>query len=144
VSPLRGVAKPVGQCWTWTGATSDGGYGVVRWGGKIGRVHRLVYEAMVGPITAGLDLDHLCRNRACYNPAHLEPVTRGENIRRGLAPAIGQATSKRRAEQRTHCPHGHPYDDENTNLRPGRGRECRTCKQGWSAAAYQKRKSRVV
>lgn len=77
--------------------------------------HRWSYEFHVGPIPEGLDLDHLCRNRGCVNPDHLEPVTREENIRRAFATV-------------THCPSGHPYSDENTYVRPGTvHRKCRAC-----------------
>lgn len=73
------------RCWTHTGYVMPNGYGQVRVAGKTMLVHRAAYEILVGPIPAGLDLDHLCRNRACYNPDHLEPVTRKENLRRGFA-----------------------------------------------------------
>lgn len=71
-------------CWIWTGCIKDNGYGAVAHGGSKFHVHRVMYELHVGPIPAGFDLDHLCRVRSCCNPAHLEPVTRSENIRRGL------------------------------------------------------------
>lgn len=64
------------------GATFNG-YGKVNLGGKTHRAHRAIYEREVGPVEDGLQLDHLCRNRACVNPAHLEPVTRTTNLRRG-------------------------------------------------------------
>ena len=75
-------------CWIWIGAIGTGGYGNF-WVGPDRlsdrmRAHRFAYESMVGPIPEGLDLDHLCRNRACVNPAHLEPVTRRVNLRRGV------------------------------------------------------------
>jgi hypothetical protein len=78
-------------CWEWLAAKERTGYGTFFCRHVIGRgtaiperAHRVAYELLVGPIQAGLTLDHLCRNRGCVNPAHLEPVTRGENVRRGV------------------------------------------------------------
>lgn len=75
-------------CWEWAGSRTVNGYGKMTVGVGPDRrqtvVHRVVYEALVGAVPAGLDLDHLCRNRACANPVHLEPVTRSENLRRGI------------------------------------------------------------
>lgn len=71
-----------GGCWVWQGA-KRGGYGRVKLAGKTQEAHRVSYEFHIGHIPDGLVLDHLCRNRACINPAHLEPVTQEENIRRG-------------------------------------------------------------
>lgn len=71
------------ECWTWTGYTeAKSGYGRLSFGGARSYAHRVAYELAVGPIPEGLDLDHLCRVRNCVNPTHLEPVTRGENVRR--------------------------------------------------------------
>ena len=72
-----------GDCWIWTGSTNGCGYGETSEAGKKVYTHRLMYERHVGPIPEGKDIDHLCRNRACCNPAHLEPVTRQENLLRG-------------------------------------------------------------
>lgn len=100
------------ECWEWPHGRYRAGYGSVVYGGRNGYTHRLSYDAHRGPIPEGMHIDHLCRNRACWNPAHLEPVTLAENNRRAAA-AI------------TECPAGHPYTHE--NLRPGRGRDCRIC-----------------
>lgn len=107
------------ECIEWWGRISPAGYG--RRGPHL--AHRWSYETHVGPIPAGLELDHLCRNTTCINPDHLEPVTRAENNRRKeMHLGIG--------EYATHCVNGHEYTPENTYLRPAGSsgaRDCRTC-----------------
>lgn len=109
-----------GECWLWTAATHHDGYGTfwVREDQQLRRAHRYAYELLVGPIPDGLDLDHLCRVRACVNPAHLEPVTRSENVRRGAGGVL--------QPPRTHCKHGHEFTQENTYENRGK-RFCRQC-----------------
>lgn len=107
------------ECWGWTAATYHNGYGSFWNGQRTMRAHRFAYERLVGPIPEGLQIDHLCRNPACVNPGHLEPVTRRENILRGEGITAQQA-------RKTHCVHGHPFDEENTYVHP-RGRTCRAC-----------------
>lgn len=104
------------RCWIWTGARSSTGYGNVWHGGRYRPAHRVAFELLIGPIPDGLHLDHLCRVRACVNPAHLEPVTCKENVRRGEQGVL-----------KTHCPAGHPYDEANTRIVKGGYRQCRTC-----------------
>lgn len=103
-----------GGCWEWIGAKGADGYGKFAIEGFIS-AHRAAYTLLVGPIPDGLEIDHLCRNRACVNPDHLEPVSRSENIRRGVA-------------GRTHCRRGHAFTPENTRLGPD-GRRCRACQR---------------
>mgnify|MGYP001608583411 CR=1 FL=1 len=74
-------------CWDWQASKTPGGYGSFRAADRTVCAHRFSYELLVGPIPEGLDLDHLCRNKGCVNPEHLEPVTRRENMLR--APKIG-------------------------------------------------------
>lgn len=123
---LSRIAVSSSGCWEWTGARRPDGYGVLN--GV--RAHRLVYEAKVGPIPEGLDLDHLCRVRHCVNPDHLEPVTRRVNTLRGEGPAAVKA-------RQTHCVNGHLLAGDNLYVHPKRGtRNCRTC---LNEAARQRR-----
>lgn len=108
-------------CWNWIGAMSIDGYGRMLRGGKNVNAHRIAYELLVGPIPSGLTLDHLCRNRKCVNPSHLEPVTRGENVLRGESPSAIHA-------RKTHCAYGHAFDADNTIRRVIRGRSARICR----------------
>lgn len=105
-------------CWLWTGLLDRDGYGRLHHDGRMRILHRIAFQALVGPIPEGLTLDHLCRNRACFNPNHLEPVTLQENIHRG-----------QRAAPKTHCVHGHLYDEKNTFLQGDGVRRCKACRR---------------
>jgi hypothetical protein len=126
---------PMSGCWIWTGWHMGKGYGSTRHNGRGIPTHRLAYEALVGPIPHGLQLDHLCRVRCCCNPAHMEPVTQQENIRRGDA-GKARGTALR---ERTHCKNGHPFSEDNT-LRHGGVRHCRTCRRAIGNRYNRKRR----
>jgi hypothetical protein len=100
-------------CIIWTKQLDACGYGRQQKDGKAQAAHRVAYEEAIGPIPEGLELDHLCRNRACVNPEHLEPVTHAEDNRRAAA-------------ARTTCRQGHPWDEENTYVW-NNIRYCRAC-----------------
>ncbi len=124
-------------CWEWTG-THAHGYGL--WWDpdrKSMRVaHRALYEKLYGEVPKTLDLDHLCRNRGCLNPEHLEPVSRSENIRRGAGPDIIRA----RQGAKTHCKRGHAYSGDNLYVNPRGQRECRECRKISKRNSYAKSK----
>jgi hypothetical protein len=114
------------RCWDWTGNHDKLGYSRMAFA-KLGRrAHRVAYELLIGPIPDGLEIDHLCRNRGCVNPWHLEPVTHRENVRRGKLATV------------TQCTKGHPYDALNTGIYRGR-RYCRTCMRHDSHERYLRR-----
>lgn len=120
--------EPTG-CWIWCGAVGSGGYGNA-WDGSAHRyvsAHCKIFEWISGPVPTGLELDHICRIRQCCNPAHLEPVTRLENLRRAGALDRLRAFSKSRQE-RTHCGRGHELNSENLRIFNGK-RHCMACRR---------------
>lgn len=130
----RGDGPLQQPCWAWTGKLKDG-YARIRVYGVIMRAHRYAYEIYRGGIPAGKVLDHLCRQRHCVNPYHLEIVSPKENTLRGeSAPALNA--------QKNACPAGHVYTESNT-YRDGRNkRYCREC-QRMRASSRRKRSARV-
>lgn len=114
----RVVIDPETGCWLWQGTRNSLGYGQIaepKGRSRMQFAYRWIWEYVNGPVPDGLELDHLCRTPACCYPAHLEPVTHQENMRRAFAGI-------------THCPRGHPYDEANTYTGDGR-RTCRACRR---------------
>lgn len=124
-----------GGCWLWLGSLS-GPYGKVNLPKgsptKSVAAHRASYQHLVGPIPEGLTLDHLCMNKRCINPAHLEPVTQRENLRRGLVAHNVierlKVIHRDNAAKRTHCRNGHQITSETTGVRANGGRVCLVCR----------------
>lgn len=118
---------PAADCWEWSAGRDRHGYGRFYLAGRELLAHRWAYEDMVGEIPAELVIDHLCRNRGCVNPFHLEPVTPLENTRRS-APA-----------QKRFCSHGHEFTPENTYRKPSGQRQCKECRR----AAVRRHRARA-
>lgn len=118
-------------CWIWQAASSRKGYGQILVYKQNGRkamypAHRAAFELAFGPIADGMTIDHLCRNRLCVNPAHLEAVTNRVNILRGEGLTAQEA-------RQTHCKNGHAFDLFNTRWYRGK-RQCRACERAWKHA----------
>lgn len=108
------------DCWYWTSTNHKDGYGQFKLNSKSCLAHRISYELFRGKIPIGLQLDHLCRNRKCVNPNHLEIVSNRENVLRGVSVcAINY--------KKTHCKHGHKFDEKNTYFNKNKNRRCRFC-----------------
>lgn len=130
---IRARVAPKGPCWEWSGAKTKG-YGHLSHRGRQVYAHRLVYELLVGPIPAGLEIDHLCRNPPCVNPSHLEPVTHRENLLRGVGIVAACA-------RKTHCLRGHEFTADNTIRRKNGKRSCWKCRREFYYPAEKARRA---
>ena len=125
-----------GPCWEWLGYRDKYGYGHTTFDRRKTAAHRLSYELFRGPIEAGLVIDHLCRNRACINPDHLQVVSQAENVRRGDSPMAANG-------RKTACVNGHAFDEANTRHVTWKGsarRKCRKCEAALARAKYVPRR----
>jgi hypothetical protein len=124
-------------CWIWIGAINNYGYGMVQINGSKHSAHRISYEIAKGAIADNLQIDHLCRNRRCINPEHLEAITQKENLLRG-------ETIAAKNKSKTHCPKGHPYSKKNTIMKNKgggyRSRQCRICRNEKEKTKYHRKK----
>ena len=117
-----------GDCWECLAYRDRDGYGRFRpTKGTFAKSHRYAWESLVGPIPAGLELDHRCRNRGCCNPDHLEVVTHRENCHRGST-RLSPKMIWRKMRAQTHCQRSHEFTPENTGRKPTGRRFCRICR----------------
>lgn len=114
--------REAGDCLVWAGYLNEKGYPYFYDGQRMRRAHRYIYESMIGTIADGLQIDHLCRNRACVRLSHLETVTHKENCQRGIG-------------SKTHCKNGHEFDEQNTGYAKTQ-RYCIKCNRA-SSKAYR-------
>lgn len=137
IHPLTRYIVQSDGCWLWTGPLNHKGYG--QQGKRL--AHGLVYELLCGPIPSGKQLDHLCRNRACVNPDHLEPVTLVENVKRGAADRDGD---RARPVGKAECARGHQLLGANLYVHPSGQRRCRACAAQWQRESKERRRDKEI
>jgi hypothetical protein len=135
---LANVDHRADGCWLWTGFINPTGYGTLTVGSRVDGsyrpgmlAHRASYEALVGPVPDGQEIDHLCGNKACVNPAHLDPVTRSEH-------------TKRESKRLTACRRGHPRTPENVYVDAQGRHHCLVCKRDRARARYHQTRTGVA
>lgn len=121
------------QCWHWRGSQNGRGYGQIAVDGRPYKVHRLIYEKTVAALSPDLEIDHLCRNKLCVRPSHLEAVSKREHRLRESVFVIANGV-------KTHCPSGHAYDVANTRITSQGTRICRACHRATAHAARDRKR----
>ena len=107
-------------CWEWTSTKNQKGYPRMKIDKVMCGAHRVSYEMFTGPLIDELEMDHICENRGCINPAHIQQISHGDNIRNG---------ARWRHKKDNHCIHGHKYTEENTQIRADGRKRCATCRR---------------
>lgn len=136
--PIPEHRKELGQCWLWTASLDGRGYGQIGVDKKMLRAHRFAYTILKGKIPPSKKLDHLCRNRICVNPSHLEPKSNRDNIL-----AEGSLSNPRLNILKTHCPKQHPYSGKNLGvISTSKHRYCKTCNREKVLRYYYERRQK--
>ena len=131
------------NCWVWKLKPTDTGYGIYNTHSKVFKAHRVSWRIFKGPLTDGLVIDHMCKNRMCVNPAHLREVDSHTNTMENSNWFVALNKLK------THCPSGHEYTEENTRLKPQTinpellGRQCKECTRIFQNKKYHKNKEAI-
>jgi len=133
------ISKDPNACWIWTAYKNKDGYGVMGYNNRLYLAHGFVYLYLVGEISKFKELDHfLCKNTACVNPDHLQPVTHKVNCMRG------DHFTNNHNRKKTHCPNGHEYTKDNTFVRQNGRRDCLICKRKSCRDTYHRKKEKLL